>query len=434
MVSPRKKTGPRQRVVAESLRPPPVPSVPPIAQVEAAWAPIGSVTEWAGNPRKNQPVDEVAASIKRFGWGEPAIARSANRELLAGHTRVKAARKLVRLWKSAKDREDWHPDAVRVATRGEVLVRLVDLSEQDGHAFALAANRLGELAAWNQEMLRDALKGMPTDLKKLAGYNEVLLRTLATGLEGDDEPVVVPDGDPESHLGDLLILGDHRLVCGDCTDPEVVAYLLDGQKPEMMVTDPPYGVNYDGDWRSKVRPGKVSNDHTAMWGAAWALFPGSIAYVWCASLFTHVVAADLIASGFELRTQIIWAKDALVMSRGAYHWQHEPCWYAVRKGKTARWGGDRTQSSLWQIKGINRAGEDETIHSTQKPVECMLRPMRNHKVDTVYDPFLGSGTSIIAAERAGRKAFAIELDPKYVDVAVGRWEKLTGGKAERIRR
>ena len=240
-----------------------------------------------------------------------------------------------------------------------------------------------------------------------------------------------------SRLGDVWRLGDHRLVCGDATDPDVVALALHGIVPHLMVTDPPYGVNYDPTWRAKVHPGHaigaigaVTNDHVCDWRAAWALFPGDIAYVWHSSLTGHVVRAGLEACKFAMRSQIIWDKGRLIISRGHYHWRHEPCWYAVRKGKTARWAGDRRQVTVWQIPHRR----SETGHGTQKPLLAMQRPMENNSRvgDAVYDPFVGSGTTIIAAETLGRRCHAIEIDPAYVDVAVARWEAWTGRAAVRI--
>lgn len=240
--------------------------------------------------------------------------------------------------------------------------------------------------------------------------------------------------------------------------------------PHLMVTDPPYGVEYDASWRDEIKgnrakgaaKGKVLNDDCADWREAWALFPGDVAYVWHASTFSSVVADSLLSCRFELRGQIIWAKSQLVISRGHYHPQHEPCWYAVKKGKTASWNGGRKKTTLWRhIDDILRPGEEvyvrresaevlsaisgdestvweiqkplksETGHSTQKPVECMRRPIENNSRpgDAVYEPFSGSGTTIIAAEQTGRTCYAIELNPAYVDVAVKRWEQFTGQTA-----
>ncbi len=229
-------------------------------------------------------------------------------------------------------------------------------------------------------------------------------------------------------------LGPHRLACGDSTDAETVKALLGGLEPPLMVTDPPYGVEYDPAWRHRAgvnqstRVGKVRNDERADWGAAWALFPGRIAYVWHGALHAATVAQSLMGQGFTIRAQIIWAKERLVIGRGDYHWQHEPCWYAVRdKGN---WTGDRKQTTLWTISS---GGQDkETQHGTQKPVECMRRPVLNNSApgEGVYDPFLGSGTTLIAAQTTGRVCFGVELDPVYVDVAIKRWKAFTGETAK----
>jgi DNA modification methylase len=247
---------------------------------------------------------------------------------------------------------------------------------------------------------------------------------------------------PVAKLGDIWSLGKHRLVCGDATDPAVVASALNGAVPHLMVTDPPYGVNYDPSWRAKVIDaasgrnkagralGKVTNDDRADWREAWALFPGDVAYVWHGVLRGDQVRASLEASKFEIRSQIIWDKGRLIISRGHYHWRHEPCWYAVREGRTGHWSGDRKQTTVWLMPHRR----SETGHGTQKPLLAMQRPIENNSLpgDAVYDPFVGSGTTVIAAEITGRICHAVEIDPVYVDVAIRRWEALTGQTAIRL--
>jgi len=260
-------------------------------------------------------------------------------------------------------------------------------------------------------------------------------RPLSTAPAPGADPLPAP---AIARRGDVWLLGAHRLVCGDATDPGDVATALNGTIPHLMVTDPPYGVSYDPGWRAKVLPngsnralGVVANDDCADWRAAWALFPGDVAYVWHSALHASVVETSLRIAGFLPRSQIIWDKGRLVISRGHYHWRHEPCWYAVRKGRTASWAGDRKQTTVWLIPHRR----SETGHGTQKPIEAMRRPILNHTVpgDRVYDPFLGSGTTLMAAEDLGRICHAIELDPTYVDTTVRRWEAATGRVAVLIR-
>jgi len=231
----------------------------------------------------------------------------------------------------------------------------------------------------------------------------------------------------------LRLKSRHRIICGDSTDAETVAALLDGEVPNLMVTDPPYGVNYDPSWRARAgvnrnqnKLGKVENDDRADWREAWELFPGRIAYVWHGGLHAGTVFESLTETGFSVRSQIIWVKDRFALSRGDYHWQHEPCWYAVRG--TGNWTGDRSQSTVWSIPAREDSGFG---HGTQKPVECMKRPIENNSEpgDAVYEPFSGSGTTIIAAEMTGRRCFAVELNPAYVDIAVRRWQAFTGQEA-----
>ncbi len=235
-------------------------------------------------------------------------------------------------------------------------------------------------------------------------------------------------------LGDLFEIGDHRLLCGSSTEADAVAKLLNGKEPYLMVTDPPYGVVYDPTWRHKAginnsgRQGKVQNDDRADWTEAWALSPARVAYVWHGGKHTSEVQGSLERADFEIRAQIIWNKQQMVFSRGDYHWKHEPCWYAVKKGNKGNWGGDRKQTTVWDIQSILQSSKsvkaDEALfHGTQKPVECMAKPIGNHDGD-VYDPFLGSGTTMVAAHQLNRKCYGMEIDPKYCQVILDRMRKL----------
>jgi DNA modification methylase len=277
---------------------------------------------------------------------------------------------------------------------------------------------------WDTDQLQDWGMDLPVDFG--AETNE--------GLTDPDEVPEVPET-PVTVLGDVWIMGKHRIVCGDSTNADAVAKCLNGVSPHLMVTDPPYGVEYDPPWREKAgvaasgtAKGKVLNDDKADWREAWALFPGDVAYVWHAGLYAGVVGDSLAACDLMLRSQIIWDKGQLVLSRGDYHWEHEPCWYAVKKGAKGHWAGDRKQTTVWHIA---KPKKNETGHGTQKPVECMKRPIENNSSpgQAVYEPFSGSGTTIIAGEMTGRAIHAIELSPAYVDVAVKRWQDFTGLKA-----
>lgn len=303
----------------------------------------------------------------------------------------------------------------------------------------LASSQYGTLTT---EGLREFvnLLDLPLDeLKKTVALDIDLNRILQTEVtEGNLPPAPTT---PVSKLGDLWTLGSHRLLCGDSTDPANVNKLLNNEVPFIMTTDPPYGVSYNATWRDSrdgqfgdgapVMRGKVENDDRKDWSAAYKLFPGDVCYVWHASVYAGEVALNLLSADLLIRTQIIWVKPHFTLSRGAYHYRHEPCWYCVRKGAKSKWGGDRTQSTVWEIKGMNPAGncgEEKFNHSTQKPVECMARPIRNHgdTNDSVYDPFLGTGTTIIACESLKRKCFGLEISPTYCDIILQRYKNFSG--------
>jgi len=397
-----------------------------MADLTVSLIPTADLIAYAQNARlhTDAQVRQIAASIGEFGFNNPVLVDATN-TLIAGHGRVLAAKRL---------------GLEHVPT-----IRLGHLTPQQARAFRLADNQIALNAGWDESMLAEELRALNAadfDMNLMGFPDSDLTRLLAldqdAGDTNEDEDAPDPPANPVTLPGDVWCMGKHRIACGSSTDPAHVAALLAGTKPMLMVTDPPYGVNYDPVWRKRVgiddskRMGVVLNDDTADWRDAWALFPGDVAYVWHGGLHAGVVQESLVVSGFDTRAQIIWAKESLVMHRGAYHWQHEPCWYAVRQGGKGHWTGDRKQTTLWQIATRGDAQEDDaTIHSTQKPVECMRRPMVNHtsRGDLVYEPFSGSGTTIIAAESIGRVCLASELNPAYVDVAVLRWQAFAKGVA-----
>lgn len=390
----------------------------PADQVERR--PLRELVPFARNARTHseRQIDQIAASMREWGWTNPVLVDEQG-TIIAGHGRVEAARKLGLAEAPVMVAAGW--------------------SEAKKRAYVIADNQLALNAGWNEEMLAaelSDLQSLAVDLDLIGFDANELSRLLGSGeqVEGEDDVPNVPET-PVSRPGDLWLLGGHRLLCGDATDASCVERVLGTVRPHLMVTDPPYGVEYDPAWRNEAgtsrtrRTGKVLNDDRADWREAWALFPGGVAYVWHGALHAATVAESLLASGFEVRSQIIWTKERLVLSRGHYHWQHEPCWYAVKSGGKGMWAGDRKQTTVWPISA--RGQDAETVHGTQKPVECMRRPMLNNSStgQAVYEPFMGSGTTLIAAESCQRLCLGIELDPAYVDVAVERWQHFTGDKA-----
>jgi len=384
---------------------------------------VESLIPYARNARthSDEQVAQIAASIKDWGWTTPVLVDETG-QIIAGHGRVMAARKL-------------GIDEIPVMVAS-------GWSEAQRRAYVLADNQLAANAGWDMDLLKVELGDLGEagfDLDLIGFSGDMLAGLLEEQTEGLTDEDAVPEvpAEPVTVFGDVWTLGRHRIICGSSTEADTVAKLLGDVKPHLMVTDPPYGVEYDSAWRERAMPekntskgarGKVENDDKADWREAWALFPGDVAYVWHAGNMAHIVAESLLACDLGIRSQIIWAKSQFVIGRGDYHPHHEPCWYAVRQGKKGHYNGDRKQSTLWQI---DKPKKSETGHSTQKPVECMKRPIENNSSpgQAVYEPFSGSGTTIIAGEMTGRHVYAIELNPAYVDVAVKRWQDFTGQEA-----
>jgi len=381
---------------------------------------IDSVKPYPQNPRKNKAsVTKVADSIKEYGFRQPIVVDE-DMVILAGHTRHQAAKRL---------------------KLKQVPVHIAKgLTAAQAKAYRLMDNRSAEDSSWDIDLLSVEVSDLLNDEFDLAltGFTgDELNNLLSMGDEPEGEDELPEDVEPVCKSGDLWILGNHRLKCGDSTNATDVEHLLGEVRPHLMVTDPPYGVGYDPEWRKRdglVKDGafgKVTNDQNADWREAWALFPGEVAYVWAAPGPANItVYNSLQETGFDVRMQIMWAKSRLVIGRGHYHCQHEVCWYAVKQGGKGHWSGSRKESTVWNI---DKPMKSETGHSTQKPVECMRRPILNNSSpgQAVYDPFLGSGTTLIAAETEGRHCYGLELEPAYCDIIVKRWENLTGKEATR---
>jgi len=391
--------------------------------------PIERLIPYANNARLHSEADleKLAAAIRTWGWTTPVLVDEEG-NLLAGQLRFAVAAKL--------------------GLKSIPVIVARGWSQAEKRAYRLADNQLAARASWDFEQLHNELRelkftGFDLDLVDFDPdqLETILARLGSSGLTNPDSVPEVPD-QPVTRLGDIWLLGDHRVGCGDSTSAADVASVLAEAQPHLMVTDPPYGVSYDPSWRGlrnpsrgKLARGKVLNDDRADWREAYALFPGDTGYVWFGALHGEVAADGLAACGFELRAEIVWAKQHFTLGRGDYHWQHETCWYAVRAGKASHWQGDRTQTTVWAVANNNPFGNPQRElswgHGTQKPVECMRRPIVNNSRpgQVIYDRFLGSGTSLIAAEMTGRICYGLEISPAYSDVVVRRWQLFTGRAA-----
>ena len=400
--------------------------------------PIDRLRPYPRNPRKNDAaIDRMCQSIREFGFKIPCLVRG-DGEIVDGHLRLKAARKLGMTEIPVIRCDEWTDAQVR--------------------AFRLMVNRSVTWADWDETALAqelEELQKMDFDVS-LTGFDTHEIDTFLA-LDDEEKANAAPPL-PESavsRLGDLWLLGEHRVLCGDATNAEAVARLLGERKPRMMVTDPPYGIELDSEWRDRAglngcgpaEPSylkkrtkghtetSISGDTRADWSEAFALVPSlEVAYCWHASVFTREVLDGLQRIGFLYPQQIVWNKGRTVLTRTHYWYQHEPCWY-VRK-KNAPWFGKAGENStIWESPSpkfiMGGSDEDKFDHPTQKPIELMRRPILNHlrRGELVYEPFLGSGTTLAAAELTQRVCYGIELDPKYVDVIVQRWQALSGKKA-----
>jgi DNA modification methylase len=388
--------------------------------------PVDKLIPYPHNPRKNNHlVNRMIAAIREFRLILPLLIRSAG-EVVDGHLRLKAA--------------------IKLGFR-EIPVIIVDhWSPEQVEAGRLLFNRSASWATWDTE-------GVATIINELAKLNFDLSLTGfegfeidrflldSSGIDGRANSLLDPSLHPVTFPGDLWHCGAHRVLCGDATSAEAVSRVLESDKPLLMVTDAPYAVNYNPLWREQAGLGrarqkdKVTNDDRVDWTQAYQLFPGDVAYIWHAGVHSGEVARSLEGAGWEIRSQIIWFKSHFVLSRGDYHWAHEPCYYAVRRGKTSRWRGDRKQSTVWQVPNLNPFGGDRAEmpsgHGTQKPVELVRRSILNHleRGEALYDGFLGSGTCLLGAQLTGRICYGLEIEPRFVDMTLRRWQDMTGEKA-----
>ncbi len=382
---------------------------------------IEKVKPYDKNPRKNKAaVDYVANSIKEFGFQQPIVVDK-DMVVIAGHTRLKAAKKL---------------------KLKEVPVVIADnLTEEQVKAYRLADNKTAEKAEWDFDLLTDellSLQELDFDMEQF-GFDFDFSED-EEAVEDDNWEADVPE-EPISKRGDIWVLGRHRLMCGDSTDAADVALLMDGNKADMLLTDPPYNVDYTGK-ASELETRKIENDKmedsafqdfltSAFENAAENMKAGGVFYIWHADSEGLNFRVDCKKAGFQVRQCLIWNKNAMVMGRQDYQWKHEPCLYGWKDGASHLWASDRKQTTVLEFEKPQK----NNLHPTMKPIKLFDYQIKNNTKgdDIVLDLFGGSGTTIMAAEQNGRRGFVMEYDPKFVDVIVDRWEQFTGMKAKKIK-
>ena len=383
---------------------------------------LDTLIPYANNTRTHseEQVAQVAASIREFGFTNPVLV-DANNGIIAGHGRVLAARKL--------------------GLTEVPCIRLAHLDERQKRAYVIADNKLALNAGWDDELLAlelGALKDDGFDIG-LTGFSEEELAALVVPevIEGQTDEDAVPEApeEPKTVEGDIWVLGRHRLMCGDSTSIDAVERLMDGRKADMWLTDPPYNVAYEGKTKDALT---IKNDKMEDAGfrqflcdsytAADAVMKaGAVFYIWHADSEGYNFRGAAKDAGWTVRQCLIWKKQTMVMGRQDYHWKHEPCLYGWKDGAAHLWAADRKQTTVLEFDRPSRNAE----HPTMKPVELFEYQMLNNTKgsDAILDSFGGSGTTVIAAEKNGRDAFLMELDPKYCDVIVKRWQDFTGQKA-----
>ena len=375
---------------------------------------VDEIIPYANNPRRNdKAVDAVAESIKQFGFKQPIVIDGGG-VVVCGHTRLKAAKKL--------------------GIKTVPCIVAEDLTPEQIKAYRLADNKTAELAEWDMELL-------PLELDDLQEFDMTLFgfetpKGKAEVIE-DDYEITVP-AEPRTKPGEIYQLGRHRLMCGDSTSVKCVQALTGGVQMDMLLTDPPYNVEYTGKTEDALTiVNDKQNDEQfrafltdAFMAAYEAMKPGAVFYIWHADLEGLNFQAACKAAGLEVRQCLIWNKNSMVMGRQDYQWKHEPCLYGWKEGAGHLWASDRKQTTVLNFDRPTRNKE----HPTMKPVKLFDYQIQNNTKggDCVLDLFGGSGTTLIACEQNGRTAYLMELDPKYCDVIIDRWEALTGGKAECI--
>ena len=375
---------------------------------------LKKIKQYEKNPRKNdEAVGPVAESIKEFGFKSPIIVDKDN-VIVAGHTRYKAAK--------------------RLKLKEVPCIVADDLTEEQIRAFRLADNKVGEIAEWDFDLLNMELESISFDMSSF-GFN-ILNEEEGKEIEEDEydlEEKLKNIEEPKSKYGDIYQLGKHRLMCGDSTKIEDVEKLMNGNKVDLLITDPPYNVNYEGGNGLKIKNDNMDNDNfrkfltDAFSTADSVMKEGAVFYIWHADSEGYNFRGACFDNNWKVRQCLIWNKNSMVMGRQDYHWKHEPCLYGWKDGASHLWASDRKQTTILDFDKPTKNAE----HPTMKPVKLFDYQIKNNtkKDDIVLDLFGGSGTTLIACEQNGRISYNMELDPKYVDVIIDRWETLTGEKA-----
>jgi len=373
---------------------------------------IGRLIPYDKNAKKHpkKQVEQVAASIKEFGFNQPIVVDK-NNVVIVGHGRLEAAKLLGLI---------------------EVPVITVDLTEEQARAYRLADNKLNE-SDWDMSLVVEELKGLSEPMLNLTGFEKDLV------IESSDKDDAVPDvpNEPRSKLGDLYELGQHRVLCGDATILDSYEPLMNERKADMVLTDPPYNVDYTGKTKDALKIQNDKKDETAFIqfltdafvGMDTHLKQGGVFYIWHADSEGYAFRTACRATDWTVRQCLIWNKNVMVMGRQDYHWKHEPCLYGWKDGSAHLWNADRTQTTVLNFERPSR----NQSHPTMKPVELLAYQITNNTKgeDIVLDTFLGSGSTLIAAEKLGRICYGMELDPKYIDVIVDRYVEYTGNNTIR---
>lgn len=385
---------------------------------------IADLVPYDKNPRRNDhAVKDVAESMEQVGYITPIVIDE-NRLILAGETRCKALKK-------------------RHVKRDKVL-QVIGLTEEQKKKYRLLDNKVGEIADWDYNLLVGELEGMDFDGFDF-GFDDLLAEMaedsgeeangdsgqLSDAVEDDYEPVL-PET-PKAKLGEVYQLGDHRLMCGDSTNPADVAKLMGGIQADLLLTDPPYNVNYEGGTGLTIQNDNMEDAtfrkflRDAFKCADSAMKPGAAFYIWHADSEGYNFRGACHDIGWQVRQCLIWNKSALVLGRQDYQWKHEPCLYGWKSGASHIWLSDRKQTTVMDFDKPSRS----EIHPTMKPIALFEYQIHNSCPvgGVVLDLFNGSGTTIMACEQDGRKACCMELDPRYVDATISRWEEFTGKKA-----